>query len=160
MTAQRHHALPVEPPPSNRYSILVVDDSRTNRVLLGKILAATGYEVVEAENGREALDLLLEGNCRPDLVLTDLEMPVMDGIRLVSEIRASGTPWAGIPVIAASGSSDPSLRLEALEAGAEIFLAKPLGVDDLRKQVAHQLRRRSPEPVRARHPRPRLGHRL
>jgi len=127
----------------NRFSILVVDDTEANRVMLRKVLRLSGYEVLEATSGREALDLLHSGVSYPDLIVSDVEMPGMDGITLTRQIRLEEDPeLARIPLIVASGNADRAMRDTAIEAGADIFLTKPFELQDLRREIASQLRSR------------------
>lgn len=139
MTAQPHHSVPAVVPPANLFSVLVIDDLGPNRMLLGKILAASGYAVTEASNGSEALELIEQGGLIPDLILTDIEMPVMDGITLIERIRGLDHPVAAVPIIAASGNADAHLLDEALDAGSNVFLTKPFDISKLRREVAKLL---------------------
>lgn len=140
MTPQRHHNLPVELPPANRFNVLVVDDMPANRILLRKVLQSTGYGVIEAKDGAEALEFLLKGSARPDLIITDVEMPEMDGISMVRHLRAMGSHASDIPVIAASGNPDRQMQSNAMEAGADLFLTKPFELRILRREMATLLR--------------------
>lgn len=141
MTPQQHHTIPVVLPPPNCFTVLVIDDMLPNRVLLRKVLKNAGYAVVEAGNGIEALELLMRENALPDLIITDVEMPVMDGISMVQQIRNIGTALAEIPIITASGNADEEMRNRALEAGSDIFMTKPFDLGALRKEIGKQLTR-------------------
>ena len=123
-------------PPANCFSVLVIDDMLPNRVLLGKVLKASGYAVIDAKDGEEALALLREGGLLPDLIVTDIEMPGLDGISLVERIRSSGLPVSNVPVIAASGNADEMMRRNALAAGCDVFLTKPFDLNLLRREIA------------------------
>lgn len=123
-------------PPANCFSVLVVDDMLPNRVLLGKVLKASGYAVIEATDGLEALALLRDGGLVPDLIVTDIEMPGLDGISLVERLRASGLPVSQVPVVAASGNADETMRRNALAAGCDLFLTKPFDLNVLRREIA------------------------
>jgi two-component system chemotaxis sensor kinase CheA len=104
-----------------RGRILVVDDTDAVRELERSILERAGFDVVTARDGREALVRIAEG--APDLVLTDVEMPELDGIGLIQAIRS--TPRiAGLPVVVISTLSADSDRLRGLEAGADAYLGK------------------------------------
>ncbi len=95
--------------------ILVVDDEPDERFLVGRVLRREGHEVTVAGNGAAALEAVRE--CPPDLVVTDIMMPVMDGVELIRRLR--GDPvTAAIPLLAASG--DPRLA-----GAADAVLAKP-----------------------------------
>lgn len=130
--------MPPQPNPVNQMPalrVLIVDDAAGMRVYLRSILASAGYQCVEAADGGAAFDLLLKD--RFDLVITDLNMPQMDGFALLSAIsllpRSRGRP----PVIVCSAllASDevqkrPELRL------ASVLLAKPVQPEDVLKAVA------------------------
>ncbi len=149
MTPQSHHSIPALVPPANCFTILVIDDMPANRVLLGKLLKQAGYAVLEAGNGVEALALLDDRTLLPHLIITDIEMPEMDGITLVKQIRRSEDPLAGIPIIAASGNADESMRREAQAAGCDQFVAKPFDPQELRREIALLIRtRRQTAPAR------------
>jgi chemosensory pili system protein ChpA (sensor histidine kinase/response regulator) len=113
--------------------VLVVDDSITVRKVTGRLLARAGYEPVEARDGVEALERLAE--LKPDLVLTDIEMPRMDGFDLVRQLRADSRSRA-IPIIVISSRTADKHRKLALELGADLFLGKPYQDDDLLAHVA------------------------
>jgi CheY-like chemotaxis protein len=106
-----------------RRKVLVVDDVQVNRVMLAEMLGAVGFEVVEAGNGRQAVDAVQASS--PDLVIMDIVMPVMDGLaamRRLRELAASRT----VPIIAASASTMPDDREMSLAAGANVFVTKPI----------------------------------
>jgi len=102
--------------------ILIVDDSPTQAKLLEQVLSAHGYRVCQAQNGTRALELLLES--RPDLVISDILMPEMDGFELCRRIRALGE-LKGTPIILLTHLNDPEDVLRSLEAGANYFVSKP-----------------------------------
>jgi CheY-like chemotaxis protein len=106
--------------------ILVVDDCQTTRKLLGIYLRAKGYEVVTAENGLDAIEKL--GKDSINLVLTDLNMPYMDGIELIKTLRADPN-WTNMPVLMVTTEADPEEREKALEVGANGYLNKPVTAD-------------------------------
>jgi signal transduction histidine kinase/DNA-binding response OmpR family regulator len=109
-------------------SVLVVDDDPNNRELVRQLLAGLGFDVRVAENGRDALRLLSAR--RPSLVITDLVMPQLDGMRFVRELRA-GDRANRLPVIAMSASASDNTSHEALSAGCDAFLSKPMRLADL-----------------------------
>mgnify|MGYP001627872478 CR=1 FL=1 len=126
-------------PQANAFRVLIVDDQPQNRLILSQILARVGYEVETANNGAEALNRVV---CqpRPDLIVSDVEMPVMDGIESVKSLRKMPESIARIPVVAASGSLDPMLKRDMLLAGADAFLAKPVHVPELLETVGRLIR--------------------
>ena len=102
--------------------VLVVEDDLQLRVVLAVFCRALGAEVLgESADGVEALDALR--SLRPDLILTDCQMPRMDGITLVRRLRARGD---STPVIMISGQLDPQVVARAYEAGVSHYLPKPL----------------------------------
>jgi CheY-like chemotaxis protein len=142
MTPQPHHSIPAMVPPANCFTILVIDDMLPNRVLLRKVLEGAGYAVLEASNGIEAFDLLRDQSLNPDLIITDIEMPVMDGITMVGQIRLLESAIARVPIIAASGNADEGMRRGALGAGSDVFLTKPFDLGMLRREIAGLIRSR------------------
>ncbi|MBI2765257.1 MAG: response regulator [Chloroflexi bacterium] len=101
-------------------TILVVDDAAFMRMRMSKILAEAGYEVVQAENGIDAVQKY-KGS-RPDAVLMDITMPEMDGLTALKEIRAHD-PSARVAMVTALGQQQ--IVLEAVKSGARDFLVKP-----------------------------------
>ena len=141
-TSQPHHSIPAMVPPANCFTILVIDDMPANRVLLRKVLKGAGYAVIEASNGIEALGMLRNQSLSPDLIVTDIEMPVMDGITMVEQVRYLDVAAARVPIIAASGNADDGMRREALAAGADVFMMKPFDIAMLRREIANLIRSR------------------
>lgn len=126
-------------PPANCFTVMVVDDLTANRVLLNKVLRGAGYAVIEAATGVDALNRLRAG-VPVDLIVTDIEMPEMDGITFVRAIRGLDEAQSRIPVIAASGNADDSMRNEALAAGADRFMTKPFDLGLLRREIGGLIR--------------------
>jgi two-component system chemotaxis response regulator CheY len=102
---------------------LVVDDSRTARLKLCRALADKGYEVLEAENGKDALDQL-EGRSAPDVALVDWNMPLMNGLEFVKEVRADSRYDQMLVVMVTSETAGVKVA-RALMAGANEYLMKP-----------------------------------
>jgi two-component system chemotaxis response regulator CheY len=102
---------------------LVVDDSRAMRMILRRIMAEQGYEVVEAADGQEALDVL-EGGARPDVALIDWNMPNVDGLELVTRIRKN-SEWRSITLMMVTTESEYDQIVRALAAGAHEYVIKP-----------------------------------
>ena len=115
--------------------ILVVEDDIEARSALVRELTAGGYVVVEAPDGRTALEKWALR--RPDLVLLDLGLPDMDGLRVVSEIRRE----AATPIVILSGRYEEREKVEALDRGADDYVTKPVGVAELRARLRAALRR-------------------
>ena len=108
-------------------TILTVDDSASVRQAVGFTLRSAGYEVIEASDGREALAQL---NRTIHLVITDLNMPVLDGIGVVKGVRASAA-HKYVPVIVLTTESQESRKLEAKNAGATGWIVKPFKPEQL-----------------------------
>ncbi|MBP0030772.1 ATP-binding protein [Roseofilum sp. Guam] len=117
--------------------ILVVDDRWENRSVVVSLLEPIGFEVTEAENGREAWENMQKSP--PDAVITDLMMPEMNGYELLSAIRTSET-FENIVTIASSASIFESNQQEAIDAGANVFLPKPVQADQLLKALQEFLK--------------------
>ncbi|WP_121258182.1 response regulator [Nocardioides ferulae] len=113
---------------------LVVDDSRAMRRIVGRILTDAGFEVQEAGHGQEALDLLTEHDTPPDLACIDWNMPVMDGLEFVTEVR-SRPEWRSITLMMVTTESEQSRIVRALAAGAHEYLIKPFTADALQEKL-------------------------
>jgi len=111
-----------------RKKILVIDDEITIRSLLEKFLGQT-YEVMALSNGSEGLEWLQTGNL-PDLMLVDLEMPVMNGYDFLKQVKASGF-FRLIPVMMLSGVDSSPERVQCLKLGAQDFMIKPFNPEEL-----------------------------
>ena len=112
---------------------LVVDDSRVMRSFLRRIVTEIGFDVEEAAHGLEALERLSEID-PVDLVLVDWNMPEMDGLELVTELR-SNAAHDDTRVIMVTSESDFTRVAKALEAGADEYLMKPFNADDIRDKL-------------------------
>ena len=118
-------------------TILVVDDEPQIRRVLLATLTAQGYAIVEARNGEEAL-LKLRSD-RPDLVLLDMNMPVMDGVAACRAMRAD----SDLPIIMLTVRNDEKDKVRALDAGADDYIVKPFGIQELLARIRASLRRSS-----------------
>ena len=116
--------------------ILIVDDSSMMRQMVGFSLREAGFVVAEAENGQEALNLL-DGQC-PDLILTDLNMPVMDGITFIRRVRTAPAT-AYIPILMLTTESQAEKRLAGKQAGATGWIVKPFDPPKLLNVIAKVL---------------------
>lgn len=117
-----------DPVEDRRSLILVVDDDEANRELLRDLLEVQGHEVVEAENGGAALELVQ--NCLPDVILLDVMMPVMDGFEVCQRLKED-PKTAPIPVIMITALQEREDRLRGIKAGANDFLTKPIDKEDV-----------------------------
>ena len=129
-------AVSTELTPSRRSRILVVDDSITTRTLEESVLTAAGYDVITAVDGVDGWRLIQVGGI--DLVMTDVEMPRMDGIALCERIRASGT-YANLPVVIVTSLDRPEERARGLEAGADAYVTKSSFDQDTLLEIVEQL---------------------
>jgi two-component system chemotaxis response regulator CheY len=109
----------------NTVRALVIDDSRTMRSLLSRQLVALGYEVLEAQHGEEALEVLEQaGGAVPQLATVDWNMPVMDGLTFVQRVR-SRPEWRSIALMMVTTEAEYDQIVRALAAGAHEYLIKP-----------------------------------
>ena len=114
--------------------VLIADDSKVMRQIVKRTLRQAGYadaEVTEAGNGREALDVIAAG--APDLVLSDWNMPEMNGIELLLALRAQGHP---VPFGFVTSEGSPEMRDQAQSAGALFLVSKPFTPDSFREALA------------------------
>ena len=118
--------------------ILVVDDDDQLRRALRINLAARGYEVLTATDGTSALRTA--GHSPPDLAIVDLGLPDIDGVDVVRGLRG----WTTIPVIVLSARDDQAGKVQALDAGADDYVTKPFGLDELLARIRAALRRAAP----------------
>ena len=109
---------------------MVVDDSRAVRMLITRALRGFGFEVMEAANGRDALEALDAAEAPMELILTDWNMPEMNGLELVKEIRTR-TRFAATPVIMVSTETERDQMVVALAAGATEYVMKPFTSESL-----------------------------
>jgi CheY-like chemotaxis protein len=112
--------------------ILVVEDNPLNAKLARDVLGAKGYDVLEAGNAEDGL--VMAASSAPDLILMDIQLPGMDGISALGELRKN-EKTAGIPVIAVTASAMPMERKEILAAGFDGYQAKPLSLKDLLSEI-------------------------
>src|SRR3984893_16238280 len=115
--------------------VLVVDDEPQITRVLRTVLTSQGYQVRTAGEGESALSDFTEW--RPELVITDLFMPHMDGVELCRRIRAIST----VPIIVLSVKGEERTKVEALDSGADDYVTKPFGIDELLARVRAALRR-------------------
>ncbi|GAA3750567.1 response regulator transcription factor [Terriglobus aquaticus] len=120
--------------------ILIVDDEPQITRMLRASLVSSGYEVIKAGNGREGLEVF--ESSKPDLVITDLSMPVMDGLALTEAIRRISR----VPIIVLSVRATEGMKIDALDAGADDYVTKPFAMPELLARVRAQLRRQALPP--------------
>ncbi|MFO1072878.1 MAG: response regulator transcription factor [Geminicoccaceae bacterium] len=118
-------------------TILVVDDEPPIRRFLRTSLGAHGYRITEAATGREALAQLDRGG--PDLVILDLGLPDLPGQELIRTLRERGSP---VPILVLSSRGDEAGKVEALDLGADDYVTKPFGMDELLARIRAALRHR------------------
>ncbi|MBY0355127.1 MAG: response regulator [Rickettsiales bacterium] len=111
---------------------LTVDDSRTMREMVAFSLKSAGFEVMEAEDGRDALKVL--GASKVDVIITDLNMPNMDGIELIRALRADSV-HKFTPILMLTTESDGTKKTQGKEAGATGWLVKPFNPEKLIETV-------------------------
>jgi two-component system KDP operon response regulator KdpE len=116
-------------------NILVVDDDAQITRVLKTTLSANGYGVRSASDGQQALQEMKRWS--PDLVITDLRMPILDGLELCRRIRADSR----LPIIVLSVKGEEAIKVEALDAGADDYITKPFNINELLARVRAALRR-------------------
>ncbi len=125
--------------------VLVIDDEPPIRKLLRMGLGAHGYQVIEATNGKNALELLGKS---PDMIILDLGLPDIQGHELLRMIRGRNE---AVPVIVLSSRGDEAGKVEALDLGADDYVTKPFGMDELlarmRAALRHQLQTHGERPI-------------
>jgi two-component system, chemotaxis family, chemotaxis protein CheY len=113
---------------------LVVDDSKTIRIILGRILKELGYEVCEAGNGKEALKIMESEKAAVNLVLADWNMPEMNGLELLKQLRQD-PDLASLKVIMVTTETELDHMVSALEAGANEYIMKPFTKEILKEKL-------------------------
>jgi two-component system chemotaxis response regulator CheY len=129
----RQHIMP-EPPqrPARPRTCLIVDDSRVVRKISSQIVQGLGFQVIEAENGEEAL-----ARCRaamPGLVLLDWDMPIMTGIQFITQLRALDAPYQPITVFCTSRGESSDIH-NGIAAGADEYVTKPFTAESLKAKL-------------------------
>jgi two-component system KDP operon response regulator KdpE len=124
-------------------TILVVDDEPQIRRVMRATLTSHGYTIVEARDGQEALEKF--GSERPELVILDMNMPGMDGLDACREIRSS----SNVPIIMLTVRSAEKDKVRALDAGADDYIVKPFGIQELLARIRAALRRSPAEEAAA-----------
>jgi two-component system KDP operon response regulator KdpE len=126
--------------------VLVVDDEPAIRRFLRTSLTAQGYLVSEAEDGATALEQLRRGS--PEILVLDLGLPDIDGFDIIERLRGQGS---AIPIVVLSSRSDETGKVKALDLGADDYVTKPFGIDELlariRTAVRHRLQEEGERPI-------------
>ena len=126
--------------------VLVVDDEPAIRRFVRTSLSSQGYRVSEADTGQFALRML--GRTPVDILVLDLGLPDMDGLEVIAKVREQGSP---LPIIVLSSRTDEAGKVKALDLGADDYVTKPFGVDELlariRAALRHRLQQQGDKPV-------------
>jgi two-component system cell cycle response regulator DivK len=118
-------------------TILVVEDQEDNRQILRDLLGASDYEMVEAENGQEAIDAVAKK--KPDLILMDIQLPVMDGYEATRRIKAN-PDWKSIPIIVVTSYALSGDAEKARAAGCDDYVTKPYSPRQLLAKIREYLK--------------------
>ncbi len=127
----------------NRQTILVVEDEGNILTIMRAILSANDYKVIEARDGKQALQMVAS-HC-PDLVLLDLGLPDMDGLGIIRQVRA----WSKMPIVVVSARDRERDKVEALDLGADDYITKPFGTSELLARIRAALRHMQGENAQA-----------
>ena len=119
-------------------TVLLVEDTEDNRFMMRRLLEMTGYRVVEAMNGEEAVKLA-KAEC-PQLILMDLSLPVIDGLAATRLIRKL-PDCQRTPIIAVSAHDTSDFQSEAIEAGCNCYITKPIDFNELEELIAQLLQK-------------------
>ncbi|HEV2863568.1 MAG TPA: response regulator [Pyrinomonadaceae bacterium] len=111
-----------------RPTVLVVEDFEDNRFMMRRLLEMSGYRVVEAVNGQQAVELA--GDESPDVILMDLSLPMLDGLAATRKIRERDQ-HSRVPIVAVSAHDSADFHAEALAAGCNEYVTKPIDFDQL-----------------------------
>ena len=126
--------------------VLIVDDEPAIRRFLTTSLSAHGYDVQESEGGRAALAAVHQHP--PDVVVLDLGLPDMDGFEVIRSLRGAGV---SVPIVVLSSRSDEAGKVQALDLGADDYVTKPFGIDELlarmRAALRHRLQQQGEKPI-------------
>ena len=117
--------------------VLLVEDTEDNRFMMRRLLEMTGYNVVEARNGEEAVEVTKQE--LPALILMDLSLPVIDGLEATRLIRQL-PELAKIPIVAVSAHEKADFQTEAIEAGCNAYVTKPIDYTELERLISDLLR--------------------
>jgi two-component system cell cycle response regulator DivK len=116
--------------------VLLVEDTEDNRFMMRRLLEMSGYAVVEARNGEEAVRLAREE--RPQIILMDLSLPIIDGLAATRRIRAL-PEFADVPIVAVSAHDTADFHSEAMAAGCNSYITKPIDFGELESLIGRLL---------------------
>ncbi|MFH0976469.1 MAG: response regulator [Spirochaetota bacterium] len=119
------------------YKILIVEDNSANRLLLRDILVYHGYEIIEAENGADGIKAAIEQT--PDIILMDLQMPVMNGYSAIRELKCNSVA-KNIKIIAITSFAMIGDKEKAMECGADEYIGKPINTRTLPDMIKNMLK--------------------
>ena len=117
-------------------TVLLVEDTEDNRFMMRRLLEMAGYQVIEATNGEEAVELA--GSEHPQLILMDLSLPVIDGLAATRAIRKLDG-LGQVPIVAVSAHDSSDFQAEALAAGCNGYITKPIDFSELETLIARLL---------------------
>lgn len=116
--------------------VLLVEDTEDNRFMMRRLLELSGYEVAEARNGEEAVRIA--GEKRPEMILMDLSLPIIDGLAATRRIRAL-PGFEKVPIVAVSAHDTADFHAEALAAGCNSYITKPIDFGQLEQLISSLL---------------------
>ena len=134
--------LTLEKTKASDYTVMIVDDSKTDRIIMRKALEPMGITLVEAADGQEALNILKSGEHNFDAMLVDIEMPRMDGYSLATEIKKYNK-YKALPLIAVTSRTGKSDRMRGVESGMVEYITKPYSADYLASVVQRNVKFKS-----------------
>jgi len=120
--------------PMNPKKVLVVDDALSVRIVIKKALEQEGHKVLEAGNGKDAIDLLQKSTQRVDFIISDFNMPVMDGAEFVQKVRAL-PDYRFIKVLMLTGNVNDQTKDQAKKAGVSAWMTKPFDIQAIVRAV-------------------------
>lgn len=120
----------------SRTTVLLVEDTEDNRQMMKRLLEMSGYRVVEALNGKQAVEVARSEH--PEIILMDLSLPYIDGLAATREIR-SLPEFRKVPIVAVSAHDTADFHSEALNAGCNVYVTKPIDYPELEELVQRLL---------------------
>ena len=114
-------------------TVLIAEDSHDTRIMLKRAFELKGYSVIEAEDGGEALALTKKHH--PSLLVIDLNMPVVDGLETIKNVRDQEPPGEHVPIVAITAFDVYGMKEAALQLGCNTYLSKPLDMDELDREL-------------------------